>query len=434
MIKKMSKAAIRNGVVYAKIKFGYLCRGTAVFCVLLFGVFLSACTKFEYHETVQVPINTMSEEQENKMDESLFLDVGVVLFDHGIDEFDDEVEGNINLRKSESVWFTSQLKNTLEKSNAWGLIRALPKNAPGMDVLITGRIIESNGERVALQIAVYDASGQVWFDKAYEQVVSQYAYNPEVNFPGDPFQGLFNRISNDIFNYRNDLSESRLREIRKISNIVFAREFVPAAFSPYLQKNEDGVNRLVRIPSGDDPLLQNINRIRSRNDLFLDVIQDYYRGFNQRMSVSYQELRKVSYKEVQRERQLREQGRKEKIAGVVAIVAGVAVSTSSRSNSTQIGGFLGSVYGAQLFARSFLKTDQALAHSERLRELGRSLELELEPSVIDLQDQSVTLTGTVADQFAEWQRILSRMFELETGAVNDSLKRSVTTEKTNVQE
>ncbi len=376
---------------------------------------LGACTTYEYHETENVPISKLSDEQELAIDEDLLLDVGVVLFDHGVDELDDEQAAYANVRKSEAVWYTSQLKTTLDRSNAWGLVRALPSDTGFMDVIVRGRLIDSHGERVILDISVESAGGQVWYKREYEQVSSQYAYNPEVNLLGDPFQALFNRIANDLFDYRAKLSDAQLRSIRATTKVLFARDFIPAAFDEYIQKDEAGVASLVRTPAADDPLMKKVERIRSRNDLFLDVIQDYYRAFNNTMSVPYQEWRKLSYKEVLYERQLREQARKEKIAGIAAIAGSVAVANSNSSSRTRVGGFFGAAYGARIFANSFAKQNEALGHSETLRELGSTLELELEPSVVDLQDRSVTLSGTVEDQYQEWRRILSRMFEINEG-------------------
>ena len=385
----------------------------------LFILALSGCTTYEYHETVEVPITKLSDEQEAQIDEELLLDVGVVLFDHGVDELDDDAAAYANIRKSEAVWYTSQLKTTLDRSNAWGLVRSLPNSTSAMDVMVKGTLIDSNGESVVLDVSVHDAGGSLWFTQQYEQRVSQYAYNPEVNLPGDPFQALFNRIANDLFDYRSKLTNKQLLAIRSTAKVLFAREFVPAAFNDYIVEDEQGVAKLTRIPASDDPIMLKVDRIRSRNDLFLDVIQDYYRAFNTNMSNPYQEWRKLSYKEVLLERQLRDQARKEKIAGIVAIAGSVAAANSSSSRNTRVGGLLGSVYGARVFARSFLKADQALSHSETLREMGRSLELELEPSVVDLQDRSITLSGTVEDQFVEWRRILSRMFEIEEGEPSD---------------
>ncbi len=384
-----------------------------IVCCVLIG--LNACTKYEFHETVQVPISKLSDEQEAALDEELFLDVGVALFDHGVDELDDDALAYSNVRKSEAVWFTSQLKTTLERSNAWGLVRAMPSGQGRMDVIVTGKLMNSDGEKVAIEVTAFDSSGQQWLSKIYEQQASQYAYNPEVNLPGDPFQALFNNIANDLFDARAARSNTQLKNIRATTKILFARDFVPAAFDGFVNEDEQGGITLLRVPSSEDPFMRKVDRIRSRNDLFLDVIQDYYRAFNRNMATPYQEWRKLSYKEVVLERQLREQARKEKIAGVVAIAGGVVAANSSSSRSTRIGGIGSTFAGARLFAASFLKSDQALAHSETLREMGRSLELELEPSVVDLQDRSITLSGTVEDQFVEWRRILSRMFEINEG-------------------
>jgi len=211
--------------------------------------------------------------------------------------------------------------------------------------------------------------------------------------------------------------------IRSVSKVLFARNFVPNAFEDYIEQDESGRLSLTRIPAVSDPMMKRVDRIRSRNDLFVDVIQDYYRAFNLKMSGPYQEWRKLSYKEVIYARQLREQGKKEKIAGLAVMAGGILAATSDNSGATRASGHVGIISGAQLFGRSFLKTEEALSHSNQLRELGASLESQLEPSIVDLQDRSVTLSGTVDDQFQEWRRILGKMFILEEG---ESLPESAT--------
>ena len=133
-------------------------------------------------------------------------------------------------------------------------------------------------------------------------------------------------------------------------------------------------------------------------------------------------------------RQLKEQGRKEKIAGLVAIAGGIAAASNSNSRTSRIAGHTGILAGARIFGNSFLKTEEALGHSSTLRELGASLESELEPSIVDLQDRSVTLSGTVDDQYQEWRRILGEMFRLEEGDISEYDTEAVsTTESTEPQ-
>lgn len=391
--------------------------------LLLTSLALSACSTFEYHETKKVEIERLTDEQELLLDEDTLLDVGVVLLDLKEVDLDSNDTDYSSVRKSEAVWFTSQLKHTLESSNAWGLVRALPSERLGVDVTVSGTMIESNGEVVRLLIEVHDSRGQQWFAKEYFQRASAYAYNPEVNIPGDPFQAVFNEIANDLFDFRASLSPAQLVEIRNLTQVLFAQDFVPSAFDGFVRSNEDGTKRLNRIPASSDPMMQRVDRIRSRNDLFLDVVQDYYRSFNQKMEGPYQEWRKLSYKEVLLARQLKEQGRREKIAGAMAIVGGLAAAVEGDRFATRTAGHVGIIAGSQIFAGSFLKTEQGLSHGSRLRELGLSLESELEPSIVDLQDRSVTLTGTVDDQYQEWRRILGEMFRIEEGDIdydNDS--------------
>ena len=71
--------------------------------------------------------------------------------------------------------------------------------------------------------------------------------------------------------------------------------------------------------------------------------------------------------------------------------------------------------GVEQLRASYAQRDEASLHIETLSELGQSLEEELTPSVIDLQDRTITLTGTVRDQYSEWRKLLADMYYLETG-------------------
>jgi len=389
--------------------------------IVFLTLFLTACAKYEYHETKVVKLVKPSSEEVDSLNEDALLDIGIVLFDEGVDELDDESFAYANLRRSEAVWFSSQLRATLEKSNSWGLVRTLPLDNGILDVIVNGQLIESNGEVVKLLIDVKDSSGKQWFSREYDQQASSYAYNPEVNLPGDPFQAVFNEVANDLSAYQETLSTDKRLAIRNITKLRFAQDFVPQAFDGFLSTDTNGEITLRRIPAVSDPMMQRVERIQARNDLYLDVVQDYYRAFNRNMSAPYNEWRKNSYKEVVYERQLREQARKERIAGIATIVGGIALAVEGDSNVSQIAGNIGIFGGAQLFRRSFGKADEANIHREALLEMGASLESELEPSVVDLQDRSITLSGTVEDQYKEWRRILSRMFAIDEGLSVDEL-------------
>jgi hypothetical protein len=49
--------------------------------------------------------------------------------------------------------------------------------------------------------------------------------------------------------------------------------------------------------------------------------------------------------------------------------------------------------------------------------LGESLEAEIAPQVVALEDQTVTLSGTVEDQYKQWRKILADIYHEEVGSL-----------------
>ena len=57
----------------------------------------------------------------------------------------------------------------------------------------------------------------------------------------------------------------------------------------------------------------------------------------------------------------------------------------------------------------------AKVHSEVLHELGASAEAEISPHTIELENRTLSLEGTVADQYEELRRVLKRIYYEELG-------------------
>ena len=49
--------------------------------------------------------------------------------------------------------------------------------------------------------------------------------------------------------------------------------------------------------------------------------------------------------------------------------------------------------------------------------MGSSLEAEIAPQVIELEDRTVTLTGTVQAQYQQWQELLQKIYQQERGTL-----------------
>ncbi len=117
-------------------------------------------------------------------------------------------------------------------------------------------------------------------------------------------------------------------------------------------------------------------------------------------------------------RNLQRTARNRKIGGIAAILGGIAAAGSS-NGSAATAGQVGVIGGGYIVKSGFDKSAQADIHIEALQELGDSLEAEIEPHVIEMEDRTITLSGTVENQYDQWREILKDIYLLDTqGRVN----------------
>ena len=354
----------------------------------------------------------------NPIPQELLLDVGIPTLNDGLYLTDENDTVFPEVRFAEAIYFANQLAKVMEKSGAWGAIRVTPNDQVITDVYITGTILHSDGETLALSVVVKDTKGQKWFSKTYKKVVGKLAYDRKSrNNLGDPFQNLFIRIANDVLIYREKITSKELMELRSLSEIRFAKQFSSDAFAEYLSENKKGILNLERLPAEDDELLKRVQKIRQRDYLYIDTMQDYYDGFSQQMHFAYQEFRQSSYDSVVKSRQLNRQGNQRIITGIGSILAGIygrtqadtRLASNASSATAAVGGFI---------LKSGLEQKQKSAeYDESIAEMGSSLEAEIAPQVIALEDRTVTLTGTVEAQYGQWQALMAKIYQQERGSL-----------------
>ena len=112
---------------------------------------------------------------------------------------------------------------TLQTSAAWGAVRVVPLDHDSVDVLVTGEILRSDGELLTLNITVTDATGKHWYTKEYQHKASKYSYNERMQLPKEPFQNVYNKITNDLYLFQKTLQPNQLSKIRQISELKFAK-------------------------------------------------------------------------------------------------------------------------------------------------------------------------------------------------------------------
>lgn len=345
------------------------------------------------------------------------LDIGILPLADGLELTDEEDTVFPEVRYAEAIYFSNQLAKTLERSGAWGAIRVVPNAEVVMDVSLTGTILQSDGETLELKIRASDTRGQQWFEETYKHVTGKYAYDRRLKNMADPFQNLFTAIANDLLAVREKLDDMQARNLRTISELRFARDFAPDAFAEHIIEDRKGILDIQRLPAENDSILQRVRRVRERDYLYVDTMQDYYDNFSQQMHTPYQDFRRSSYDSVVKARQLNAQGNKRIIAGIGAIIAGIYGRVESNDPYTRYGSTGVAAAGGVAIKSGLEKKQQAAAHTESVAEMGSSLESELAPQVIELEDRTVTLSGTVEAQYQQWRELLQKIYQQERGGL-----------------
>jgi hypothetical protein len=380
----------------------------------LVGATLIACSTTTVKSTEYVQVV-----QDTAPNEDLLMDIGVTVFDPGIDELDRDEEERVSpeIRNAEARYAPYLLAETLQRSGNWGVVRVLPNETSTTDIYIHGQILQSDGEGMRINVSVRDSTGAIWYTREYEEHISEFAYEASQRQANDPFQVVYNNIANDLLAWRKaNLTEQRIASIRTISELQFARNFAPELFEQYLSVNNRGITQIERLPADNDPALERIREIRQRDNLFVDTVQDYYANYARQMRVPYDSWREQSYHATMTLDQVEASERRRFVAGTLAIVGGIAAATSSNA-AVQTGALAGVGAGVYMIKSGFDKNAEAEIHIAALQELGESLEQEVAPRMIDLDDRTIMLNGTVEEQYQQWREILVDMYKAETGGI-----------------
>jgi hypothetical protein len=375
---------------------------------------LAACVSHEIRTVDMTPpaqIDTPQTEQE-------LLDIGVAVFDPNVPEdFDEQVATLVQpeIRRAEANFIPYFAKNLLQSTGNWGAVRVVPRPTNAVDVNVAGKIIESNGETLTIEATVSDARGVTWFAREYHALASKYAYEDGIPADIDPFQAIYKRLADDMLEYRTALSRDEIAAIRATAEMKFAREFSPDAFATHVTRTEDGGFALNRLPAEDDPMLARVRKVREREYLFIDTLDEYYSGFYRSMYGPYQNWRSSSYSEAIAYRELRAQARARTMAGVGALVGGVAAIYESNDAYVDASGIVSVMSGAALIKSAIMRRNEAEMHAQVLQELAVSSEAEIVPHTIELENQTVRLQGTVDQQYEDLRRILRKFYFEDLG-------------------
>jgi hypothetical protein len=366
---------------------------TPIFLLLLL---LAGCSSTTVRSTAVTPV----EQGDHNIPEQQLLDVGIELFNPGLENIKEkDITAYPEVRLAEARYMPHRLMETMQASANWGAVRIIPKDTSSVDIVVAGEILHSDGESMSLKVRVSDATGLEWFEETYSAQASKFSYEAGRNHSQDPYQDIYNRIANDIARYGKKLPEHQVKKIRTIAELRFAESFSPESFGGYLATDKKGIYIFKRLPADNDPMMERIHRIRERERELEEPYQDW-------LSNSYDEV--LAYRE------LRSSSRKSAAAGAVAMIAGI-LAASSGNRSVRAAGGASIAGGGWLIKNAMDKHSESAMHAEALQELGASLSAEVGPQIIELEDRTVTLTGTAQDQYEQWRAILRDIYVAEVG-------------------
>ena len=369
-------------------------------------------------QTVRVVDMTPPKQLTQSLPEDQLLDVGISTFIGNIPEDYDERIAQIispEIRRAEIQYLPYITKNLIQSSGNWGAVRVVPRPSLGVDVIVSGEIIESTGETLKLKIAVHDATGRQWYEKDYSALASKYAY--EDSFPQDidAFQSIYKEITDDLLEYRLTLSKSDVQQIRAVAEMRFAQSFSSEAFGEHVSQEESGQYRLLKLPSEDAPMLASVRKVREREYLFIDTIDEYYANFHRSVYPTYQVWRKASYVDMITYKKLQTQAKNRIVGGAIGLVGSVGTIYASDDWAADTSGIAGVIGSATVISKAILKKNEAEQYAERLRELATETERELVPTTIELENRTVKLQGSVEEQYTELRSILKTLYYEDLG-------------------
>ncbi|MGI9203637.1 MAG: hypothetical protein ACR2Q3_06485 [Woeseiaceae bacterium] len=385
-----------------------------VLTFVLCAYWLSGCTVSEIIHAETSPLEVAS----LQVSESLLLDVGILNFDAGVPEENDVEETRIypEVRMAEARYLPYHIKTTLQGTGFWGAVRVIPSADVSTDVLVSGVIEQSDGEFITVEMQAQDATGRFWFEKSYTMQTGISSYAEYRDRTQDPYQKIFNDFANDLHAHVMTLDVKDISRIRQVSELKFFADMAPTAYGEHLAPGEDGIISVQRLPAENDPMVDRLRQIRERDRLVVDTLNEHYANFYYGIALPYEGWRKRTREQSVAYRQSRAAAMRRALLGAAVVVGSASINTSGDYYSAErIAQNVAINKGWNSIINAFGQYRSANVHREEIKELSESFVAEAAPMVVQVQGETMRLTGTAEAQYESWRKLLRDIYETETG-------------------
>jgi len=380
----------------------------------------TGCTVSEviYAETTQLDVASL------QISEALLLDVGIMNFSPGVPANNDVEKTRIypEVRMAEARYIPYHLKTTLQGTGFWGAVRVIPSEYAFTDVMVSGAIENSDGEYVTIKVKAADALGRHWFERSYTMQTGISSFAEYRDRAQDPYQKVFNDFANDLRAHALTLETKEISRIRQASELKFFADMAPDAYGNHFENSDSGEVTIVRLPADNDPMVDRLRQIRERDRLVVDTLNEHYANFYYGIALPYEGWRKrtreqsIAYRQVRRSAAMRALIGAAVVAGSVQFDPGS--SSYSRYRAQSIARNVAINRGFSTIMNALRQRSSANIHREEIKELSESFVAEAAPMVLQVQGETMRLTGTAEAQYESWRKLLREIYETETGFSN----------------
>ncbi|MDJ0758109.1 MAG: hypothetical protein QNJ19_01865 [Woeseiaceae bacterium] len=312
------------------------------------------------------------------------ISVSIAVFDPAIPE-DPSVYRDLEIfpriREVEAMLWPFQLRQSLIDTNAFRMVRVVPEPDNNAELSVVASILQSDGFTLRLHVVATDAMGGTWRDHVYEATIDK-----ETRVGAD-FQAVFDRIAEDLSSGAIRLEVADVDKLAEVSVLRYAQDVAPRAFGDFLSKNDDGTISILRLPARDDPMVERARMVRETEFVINDVVDE---GFVE----LYAEISKVHdlWREYRRQNQIYQ--------------AENARRAGDKDDGYDRASFehLKRLYDVYKWDRTTVQEQDRLAVAFT-NEVG--------PRVEALEARIAELEVWIDSKYAEWNRLLEALFEVE---------------------
>ncbi len=390
--------------------------------LLMTALLLTACAGTHHTANIEqdvAPVTAAREIQDDQL-----LDVAIKVFDPGTlpEDADERMGLSEEIRMAEAEYIPVHLKNTLQRSGFWGAVWVVPDDTTDADLMINGTIKWSDGEKLVVHIQAVDSRNVTWLDKTYSETCLPREHKDVEPGERDAFQDLYNAVSNDLAAFRNRLPPGEIARIRTMTALRYAASVSPEPFSCYISKDDRNEFTITRLPARDDPMMKRIRAIRARDQVLMDTLTGLYDNYYLQLWEPYQNWRKFRAEELMTMHQIEHDALTRQVLGFAAILGAIALGAISDQDVQRtidpIRGIMAAGGTAAVYSGIQMRKETKM-NKEVIEELGESFASESKPLVLEVNGETVRLTGTAKEQFARWQKMLRKIYQSETGLDQD---------------